>query len=182
MTVEELDLSDPGYLRHCLRPDCKASFNIGAVYSGLADARGWRLVKPVNGYLCPSHAGPCISGEHMPDWLVPDMPDGSATGILCSCLWQWKPQPGERATAGRHFGEWAAHLVAATEGLPRRLAIGRDEKGFAMLADDCPGCGAAALIINEWDAIECLSCSWREFEPPDAAKAPAELGAEVPGG
>jgi hypothetical protein len=51
-----------------------------------------------------------------------------------------------------------------------RYIIDWDDKGFPCLADDCPDpkCGATALIINEWNAIECLSCSWREFEPDDA--------------
>lgn len=48
----------------------------------------------------------------------------------------------------------------------QRLVIDRDEKGFACLEADCPECGATALIVNEWDAAECLSCTWREFEPP----------------
>jgi hypothetical protein len=51
-----------------------------------------------------------------------------------------------------------------------RHVIDWDDKGFPCLADDCPDpkCGATALIINEWNAVECLSCSWREFEPDDA--------------
>ena len=40
-----------------------------------------------------------------------------------------------------------------------------DELGYPLLNHDCPFCGALALIINEWDAVECLTCSWREFEP-----------------
>jgi hypothetical protein len=24
-----------------------------------------------------------------------------------------------------------------------------------------------AVILNEWDAAECLTCSWRQFEPDD---------------
>lgn len=55
----------------------------------------------------------------------------------------------------------------ATEGpeLFPRVVIDRDELGYPLLAHDCPTCGALALIINEWDAVECLSCSWREFGP-----------------
>lgn len=55
----------------------------------------------------------------------------------------------------------------------RQLEVGRhvidyDDKGFPCLGSDCPECNATALIINEWDAVECLSCSWREFGPDDA--------------
>jgi hypothetical protein len=58
-------------------------------------------------------------------------------------------------------------LLAVPEGpaLFPRVIIGYDEKGFPCLADDCPECTATALIVNEWNAVECLSCSWREFEP-----------------
>ena len=45
-----------------------------------------------------------------------------------------------------------------------------DELGFPLLNHDCPFCDACALIINEWDSIECLSCAWREFGP-DSARA-----------
>lgn len=41
----------------------------------------------------------------------------------------------------------------------------RDELGYPLLDDECPSCGALAMIINEWDAPECLTCSWREFGP-----------------
>jgi hypothetical protein len=43
--------------------------------------------------------------------------------------------------------------------------IGYDELGFACLDEECPKCESRALIINEWDSAECLSCSWRESEP-----------------
>jgi hypothetical protein len=45
--------------------------------------------------------------------------------------------------------------------------VGYDEKGFACLDEQCPGCKARALIINEEDAAECLTCSWREEGDPD---------------
>jgi hypothetical protein len=48
---------------------------------------------------------------------------------------------------------------------PRVPTDDRDELGYPFLDDDCPVCGAAAVIINEWDAAECLTCSWREFGP-----------------
>ena len=74
----------------------------------------------------------------------------------------------------------AARAWAAGQGLPfggllptpatPRHIVGYDEKGFPCLGDDCPRCGATALIINEWDAAECLSCSWREFGP-DSSRA-----------
>jgi hypothetical protein len=46
-----------------------------------------------------------------------------------------------------------------------RVIADHDELGYPLLAHDCPFCAAAALIINEWDAVECLTCAWREFEP-----------------
>ena len=48
---------------------------------------------------------------------------------------------------------------------PPRTIADWDEKGFPLLASECPNpeCGASALILNEWDAIECLSCSWQQF-------------------
>jgi hypothetical protein len=66
-------------------------------------------------------------------------------------------------------------MTAETPGpaLFPRVVIDRDEKGFPCLAHDCPFCGATALIVNEWNAVECLTCSWREFGPdsPRAADA-----------
>lgn len=49
-----------------------------------------------------------------------------------------------------------------------RHIIGYDDLGFPCLGNPCPACSATALIINEWDAIECLTCSWREFGPNSA--------------
>ena len=46
-----------------------------------------------------------------------------------------------------------------------RIWSERDELGYPLLNHDCPFCSALALIINEWDAVECLTCSWREFGP-----------------
>jgi hypothetical protein len=48
---------------------------------------------------------------------------------------------------------------------PPRTIADWDELGFPLLAYGCPDpeCGASALILNEWDAIECLTCSWRQF-------------------
>jgi hypothetical protein len=48
-----------------------------------------------------------------------------------------------------------------------RIVGDHDELGYPLLDAPCPQlrCGAMALIINEWDAVECLTCSWREFGP-----------------
>lgn len=46
-----------------------------------------------------------------------------------------------------------------------RVIADHDELGYPLLAHDCPFCGATALIISEWNAVECLTCSWREFGP-----------------
>lgn len=60
-----------------------------------------------------------------------------------------------------------------------RIVADHDELGYPLLAHDCPFCGAVALIINEWNAIECLTCSWREFGPDgdraDYDKYPIEM-------
>ena len=66
------DFSDPGYLRHCARPDCTGRFNIGEAYSGLISLPGWvQLTRVVHGYLCPAHAHAVTSGAHLPRWLNP---------------------------------------------------------------------------------------------------------------
>ena len=67
-------------------------------------------------------------------------------------------------------------MTAITTEGPRlfpRLVADRDELGYPLLAHSCPFCDAMALIINEWNAVECLTCSWREFGPdsPRAADA-----------
>lgn len=68
-----------------------------------------------------------------------------------------------------------------------RVIVDWDEKGFPLLAHECPQpkCGALALILNEWDAIECLTCSWREFGPDspraDDSKWPDESCADDSG-
>lgn len=63
--------------------------------------------------------------------------------------------------------------------LPRTRSGERDELGYPLLDYGCPFCAAMALTINEWDAIECLTCSWREFGPdsPRAAFRDPELEA-----
>jgi hypothetical protein len=58
-------------------------------------------------------------------------------------------------------------VSTTTEGTPRRVIIDYDEQGYPCLADDCPKCGSTALIINEWNAVECLTGDWREFGPDD---------------
>jgi hypothetical protein len=111
---ESLVIGHPCELRHCLRPDCGESFNIVAVYEGLASAVGWRqLTRVVNGYLCPAHTAPCVTGGHLPRWLDQDAPQGM-TGIGCACGWQW--QPVQPATAGDHGDQWVAHLMTIDEG------------------------------------------------------------------
>jgi hypothetical protein len=66
------------------------------------------------------------------------------------------------------MGEGNLLHAAAAPGpqlFPRVHTGQRDELGYPLLADSCPVCSAMALIINEWDAAECLTCSWREFGP-----------------
>jgi hypothetical protein len=56
--------------------------------------------------------------------------------------------------------------LAVTSGGTSFTVMGYDEQGFQCLDEECPECTARALIINEWGAAECLTCSWRNFEPP----------------
>lgn len=104
------DFTDPGYLRHCMRPDCDASFNIGEVYSGIAQAPGWRqVVQVADGYLCPRHAPAVASLAHLPHW-VPAGPD-TTPAIECACRWSWAPQADAPAVQGDYRDQWLAHLV-----------------------------------------------------------------------
>lgn len=60
--------------------------------------------------------------------------------------------------------ETNAAPMAGPQLFPR--AIGEyDELGYPLLNHECPACSALALIINEWNAVECLTCTWREFGP-----------------
>jgi hypothetical protein len=65
--------------------------------------------------------------------------------------------------AGRGIGPVGA--VIGPELLPRPVCGEYDELGYPLLDLPCPVCSAMALIINEWDAVECLTCAWREFGP-----------------
>jgi hypothetical protein len=89
MTMPEVkrppDRLDPGYQRHCIRPDCTAAFNILDVMNGKASVPGWRQFSGTAiglAYICPAHAGPCVDGGHLPGW-VSDGDGGPVTGIRC---------------------------------------------------------------------------------------------------
>jgi hypothetical protein len=102
------DLNDPGYLRHCLRPDCTASFNMACQMGDGPYVHGWHDVRMfAGGYLCPRHSVPVADGSHKPRWLR----DGGekVIGTGCACEWQWKPGP--PLTNGECRDQWAAHLV-----------------------------------------------------------------------
>ena len=113
---------------------------------------------------------------HVPDRVDCDVIGGPCYGDMSFC---GADEPLKRFTAEGEQAIWDVlesaydHLtVTAREDQPvPRIVIGHDEKGFPCLADDCPQCSATALIINEWNAVECLSCSWREFEPDDPRAA-----------
>ena len=99
----------PKVPRHCLLPACEASFDIVAVFSGVDAANGWRLLSFFGAvYLCPAHAGPCVSGRHLPSWLDRSAAVGM-TGIGCACGWKWRPSA--PSTMGDHRDEWVAHLA-----------------------------------------------------------------------
>lgn len=106
--LSEADLSDPGYLRHCLRPDCTASFNIAEQLGNGPYVRGWHLVQMfAHPYLCQRHSGPVVSGAHKPAWLRDD--DGKVIGVGCACGFSWIPAA--PTTNGEYRGQWAAHLM-----------------------------------------------------------------------
>jgi hypothetical protein len=104
------DFTDPGYLRHCMLPDCGESFNIGELYSGLTKAPGWcQLNRVASGYLCPAHAPLATDAGHLPHWLNPRAEPGMC-GIGCACGWKW--QPAVPTNAGGHHERWRTHLAA----------------------------------------------------------------------
>lgn len=112
--LPEIDLTDPGYLRHCMRPDCTESFNIaeqaiGAVGISGPGAEGWHLIRMFSGvYLCPRHSRRVANGDHMPSWIW-DCNHDQVLGTGCACEWSWRP--GRPATNGEHQQRWAAHLT-----------------------------------------------------------------------
>jgi len=111
-TLPGIDLSDPGYLRHCLRPDCTESFNI--VYQmtseyGGSPVEGWHMVRMFSGlYLCPRHSLRVATGDHVPSWIW-DASHDQVLGVRCACEWEWRP--GRPATNGEHREQWAGQLV-----------------------------------------------------------------------
>lgn len=114
LALPEIDRADPGYQRHCIRPDCPAAFNILDVMDGLASAAGWRQFRSViSGYICPAHAGPVIDESHLPSWIRA-AGQRSTVGIACSCNWEWRPR-NPPATHGEHQAEWVAHLISLDE-------------------------------------------------------------------
>jgi len=108
----EPDYSDPGYFRHCLRPDCTASFNIAEQMTSGPYVHGWHLVKMfAHGYICPQHSGPIADGNHVPGWIWRDAPDEHrVAGVKCTCG-QWSWEPGQPVTNGECQEQWTAHLI-----------------------------------------------------------------------
>lgn len=102
---------DPGYQRHCIRPDCDRAFNIYDVMNGdEAAAPGWRqLTRVVCGYLCPEHAAPCADGSHVPRWLASE----DIAVIGCTCGGFSYSRDGD--TAGMYQAQWIAHLIDVTK-------------------------------------------------------------------
>jgi hypothetical protein len=109
------DRTDPGYLRHCVRPDCTATYNVLDVMEGRARATGWRMFRTVIlGQICPDHAGPVISGEHLPHWgRWPE--DDAVKSIVCACGWDWVP-PHYPAVQHEYQDAWVAHLASLDAG------------------------------------------------------------------
>jgi hypothetical protein len=106
------DRTDPGYLRHCVRPDCAATYNALDVMEGCAGAgAGWRMFsRVILGQICPDHAGPVISGEHLARWgRWPE--EDIVRSIVCACSWEWAPS---RYPAVHHEyqDQWVAHLAS----------------------------------------------------------------------
>ena len=113
--LDEIDRTDPGYQRHCARPDCAAAFNILDVMDGRAKATGWRLLRSVvQGYICPDHAAPVINGSHRPSWGR-DPDDDVVRSIICACGWTWSPWSdiGVMVAVQHQYQDaWLAHLIA----------------------------------------------------------------------
>lgn len=87
----------------------------------------------------------------------------------------WHPHDGLPAPAAHPEGMLGSYRpVASTHG--QWTLAGYDENGFACLDEKCPACTAQALIINEADTAECLTCAWRE-----AATAPRPADGRTPG-
>lgn len=116
MATDIFDRTHPGYQRPCIRPDCPAAYNAADVANGVpGSADGWRMFGAVvMGQVCPDHAGPVVSGAHLPSWQ--QRADESVSGIRCSCGWRWLP--GRLATQGEHQSEWVAHLIDVTKENP----------------------------------------------------------------
>jgi hypothetical protein len=109
--VTEPDLDHPGYLRHCVFPDCKAEYH---AIRGAADGRRWYMGNsgPVHGkYICPDHIA--IVRAHQPGWLRVDEP---LIAMRCACGWEWTPE--ERSPAGVYLETWKFHVrdVSVTPG------------------------------------------------------------------
>lgn len=111
----EIDRTHPGYLRHCVRPDCKAKFNILDAMDGHDAEAGWLIFRSVIlGYICPAHAGPVADGSHLPKWgRNPD--DDVVRSINCACGWSWSP-PRMVAVQHEYQDQWLAHLIATSVG------------------------------------------------------------------
>jgi hypothetical protein len=110
--LPEIDRADPGYLRHCVRPDCKAAFNALDVMEGRASAAGWRQFRVLIGYICPEHAGPVTDGTHQPSWGR-DPADDVVKSIICSCGWEWSPYPRAMVAVQHEYqDQWVAHLMS----------------------------------------------------------------------
>jgi len=108
-TLPEIDLTDPGYIRHCLRPDCTAWFNIAYQMTGGPYVEGWHMVRMFSlDYLCPQHSRRVANGDHAPGWIW-DGGHGQVLGVRCACEWAW--EPGRSATNGEHREQWAGHLI-----------------------------------------------------------------------
>ena len=105
------DRDDPGYLRHCVRPDCTATYNALDVMDGVAGSgAGWRMFsRVILGQICPAHAGPVISGEHLPQWgRTPG--DDVVRSITCACGWEWAPAS-YPAVHHEYQDQWVTHLI-----------------------------------------------------------------------
>ena len=97
------DLDNPGYIRHCVFPCCKAEYN--AIW-GAADGRHWHIGNsgPIHGsYICPDHIA--IVRDHQPGWITDEEP---ITGTRCKCGWRWMPEA--RSSAGEHCEAWKLHV------------------------------------------------------------------------
>ncbi|MEU1371989.1 hypothetical protein ABZ454_38770 [Streptomyces sp. NPDC005803] len=91
-------LNEP-ILRHCVAPGCLHEYDINATLCGRTPERptwsgkGWLMVRPLDGDICPDHAhlvGVTVApGPHLPRWQYGD--NDAPSTLRCACGWASPP-------------------------------------------------------------------------------------------